>query len=682
MARKSKMTLLWYYRRLKAMGPSEIFWRIRRLAWQIWARLNRKRWDKRYRKVCGTSTGTIDKVNFYGVSRVSPSDVPQKWVDGAIAAAERLLQHRFNYLALGEIALGEEINWNHEYKRGIDTPLLFGPWMDYRDTESYGDFKYFWEVPRLQHLITLAKAHHLTDDAKYAEEVLDQLMQFVDQSPYLLGVSWTMPMEPAIRLVSISWITAFLKEYLRNHAEARSLIEQMVKSHVNYIVKNYAAYSSANNHLVAEAAGVFVASICFGHIKGMSRHRQEAFRILCEQVEHQHHPDGVNKEQAIHYQMFAFDFFLLAGLLGRDNGFDFPRDFWQMLEKSAEFIATMCDHDGHVLHIGDSDDGKAIVLSGPPTTEVEDILATSAVLFQREDFKRKAGRFTEMSFWLTGEKGKRQFDSLNEETADNCDSRRFDQGGYYVLTGGKTSKTKLIFDCGPLGFDSLAAHGHADSLSFILSAYGQPYFIDPGTYTYIASDPFRDYFRSTAAHNTVVVDRQDQSQIAGPFLWSHKAHSYFEEWTSDARQDRVVGWHDGYQRLQDPVIHRRSIEFNKTSEIVKINDVLEAVSSHEIAVYFHLAPRCEIDRVEQARWLITSGSKTIELVIDDKLDCRVFNGSEKPLAGWASSIYDHKAPINTLVCEGAFEGKQSFTTLIRMIGSPHKKHNARNTSLM
>jgi len=679
MAPKSK-TVLWYYRRLKAMGPSEILWRVRRLAWQIWARLNRKRWDNRYRRLCATSAEMVDKVNFYGLSGVSPSDVPQEWTDSAIAAAERLLQHRFNYLALGEIALGDEINWNHEYKRDIDTPLVFGPWMDYRDTESYGDFKYFWEVPRLHHLITLAKAYYLTGDAKYAEEVLDQLGQFVSQTPYLLGVSWTMPMEPAIRLVSISWITAFLKEYLRNHAEARSLIEQMVRSHVYYIVKNYAAYSSANNHLVAEAAGVFIAGICFAHIKGMKTHCDEALRILSEQIEHQHHPDGVNKEQAIHYQMFAFDFFLLAGLLGRDNGFDFPREYWQTLEKSAEFIATMCDDHGHVLHIGDSDDGKAIVLSEPPTTEVENILSTSAVLFQREDFKRKADRFTEMSFWLTGKEGKKQFDGLNEKTAGNFDSRRFDQGGYYVLTGGKKSQTELIFDCGPLGLGSLAAHGHADSLSFILSAYGQPYFIDPGTYTYVADNPFRNYFRSTAAHNTVEVDRQNQSQIAGPFLWNHKARSYLEEWTSDASQGRVVGWHDGYQRLRDPVIHRRSIEFNKMSEIVKINDVLEAVSSHEMAIYFHLAPRCEIDRVEKTRWLITNDNKTVELVIDDKLNCKVFNGSEEPLAGWASSAYDHKVPTNTLVCEGAFEGKQSFTTLIRMIGSPHKEHNGRDTS--
>ena len=55
---------------------------------------------------------------------------------------------------------------------------------------------------------------------------------------------------------------------------------------------------------------------------------------------------------------------------------------------------------------------------------------------------------------------------------------------------------------------------------------------------------------------------------------------------------------------------------DKISEVVKIEDVLESGSSHRIAIHFHLAPQCEIDRLEQTRWLITSKSKTVELVIE------------------------------------------------------------------
>jgi hypothetical protein len=183
------MSIFWYYCRLKAMGLGEIVWRIRRLLWQLSARLLHRRRQLQYQRHYADSQavlGSIDKIAFYGLPDIKPKDVPQDWAESAVAAAEEILLHRYDCLVLGRIELGREINWNREYKRGIDIPLLFGPWMDYRDTESYGDFKYFWELPRLQHLITLAKAYYLTGEEKYAREVAGQIQGFIEQSPYLL----------------------------------------------------------------------------------------------------------------------------------------------------------------------------------------------------------------------------------------------------------------------------------------------------------------------------------------------------------------------------------------------------------------------------------------------------------------------------------------------------------------
>ena len=84
-------------------------------------------------------------------------------------------------------------------------------------------------------------------------------------------------------------------------------------------------------------------------------------------------------------------------------------------------------------------------------------------------------------------------------------------------------------DAGPLGFLSIAAHGHADCLSLLLSVSGKELLVDPGTYCYHTEREWRDYFRSTAAHNTVRVDGVDQSQIAGAFLWAEKAEASVEE---------------------------------------------------------------------------------------------------------------------------------------------------------
>ena len=619
--REATMSILWYYTRLKAMRPAEIFWRIRRLLWQTRARFLHKWRESQYEKDCANPSRipeTIDNIKFYGLSDIRPKDVPQKWVNGTVAAAEKLLGHRYNYLALGEINLGEEINWNREYRRGIDTPLLFGPWMDYRDSKSYGDFKYFWELGRFQHLTTLAKAYYLTSEEKYAREVSNQLATFVVQCPYLLGVHWIMPMEASIRLISLCWITAFLRKYLSSDTRLCGLIETILRSHTDYVANNFSRFSSANNHLVAEATSVFIASTCFPLLPKAADYINSTHEILCHEITRQFYADGVNKEQTTHYHIACYNCFLLAGLLGRANGFDFPSEYGQRLERAANFIYALTTDGDSVAHIGDSDDGKTVVLSETHNSQVRSLLATAAVLFNRSDFKAKTEEFDEMSLWLLGNTGKAKFQSLPEPKTDGKEPSKFDEGGYYILKADTPVRAKLIFDAGPIGLGSIAAHGHADALSFVLYIDGRQFFIDPGTYTFVANDPYRNYFRSTAAHNTVVVDGKDQSEMGGPFLWTRKAESVLEEFLSTKSYDRVVASHNGYSSLPDPVVHRRIIELDKRYATIAIRDCIEANTRHTITLYFHLAPSCDVRSKSPNHLEIINADCVLRLITDQQ----------------------------------------------------------------
>jgi hypothetical protein len=651
------------------MLPGEVCWRIRRLSWQVWARVRRGRWHARYLAHSSERSRVLELLNslrFYGVTDIEPGDVPVCWRDSAVKTAESLLLHRFHYLALGEIELGEAIRWNHEYKRRMDTPLVFGPWMDYRDSKTYGDFKYFWEVPRLQHLILLAKAFYLTDSPKYAEEVLRQLRQFREEAPYLLGVNWTVPMEAGIRLISLCWITMFLRRFLGGHQEGLDCIESMVQANVDYVVHNYARYSSANNHLIGEAAGVFVAATCFGHLRCMRRHRADAYEILCREMQQQHFPDGVNREQSVHYQLFALSFFLLAGLIGKANNMDFPSEYWMTMERSVEFVAALMGPRCHLPHVGDADDGRAVVLSSVSPEDAVTILAVTAVLFQRGVFKEKAGVCDEASFWLLGKGGRDAFDQISTDLPGLGLQHQFPYGGYCILGGETGCNLRVIFDCGPLGFGSIAAHGHADALSVVLNAGEQQVFIDPGTYTYDHKSPFRDYFRSTAAHNTVVVDGRDQSTMAGPFLWSQKATAGLAASEIGESRERAVGWHDGYTRSGDPVLHERSVEVDKESGTVTIVDWLKAQSGHEAAIYFHIAPEWDVEPLGNAHLRLRSGARTLELLMDKSLSCEVLRGCDSPISGWTSPAYDVIVPISTVVGRIAFEGSCTLTTEVKI----------------
>jgi len=662
------MKITWYYYRLKSMRPREVMWRLGKLFWQIKARLLRKLWALKYKKNSADPNqllSMLEEVNFYGLSDIRQQDIPPEWKNGTVAAAEKLLRHRYSYFALGETCLGEEIKWNHEYKRDIDLPLKFGPWMDYRDTDACGDFKYFWELPRLQHLCTLAKAYYITGEEKYAEETIKQIDGFVRQSPYLLGVNWIMPMEAAVRLISLCWITEFLRNYLKKDTQACQMIESLIRNHVDFVAANFSRYSSANNHLVAEVTGVFLASNVFGYLSKMNKYKKRTHSILCREIKRQFYADGVNKEQATHYQIACYNCFLIAGLLGKSNNMDFPVEYWKTLEKGAEFIMMLTNDDLSIPYIGDKDDGRTVVLSEIDDNAAQSLLATAAVLFQRRDFKERAGFFDEMSFWLLGPQGKALFNSIDGHRRLIDKPSRFNHGGYYIISNGDNS-CKLIFDCGSLGFNSIAAHGHADALSFILFAHGREFFTDPGTYTFNTDNPYRNYFRSTGAHNTIVIDGLNQSEMAGPFMWTRKANSFLEGYSSDERYDRVAGWHDGYHHLKDPVTHRRVIELDKRNGLIRINDDIKAKNIHSIVQYFHLTPQCKVKMVAKNHFLITNNECQIELITDERLECSVVIAGNNPICGWYSRRYDEKIPASTVMCHCVSEGNQCFSTRIQL----------------
>jgi uncharacterized heparinase superfamily protein len=188
----------------------------------------------------------------------------------------------------------------------------------------------------------------------------------------------------------------------------------------------------------------------------------------------------------------------------------------------------------------------------------------------------------------------------------------------------------VTFDCGELRFKSIAAHGHADALSFTLRAFGCDVFVDPGTYDYFSYPAWRAYFRSTSAHNTLVVDGLDHSVMLGPFLWGPRAHARCVAWEPRIQGGKVIGEHDGYTRLADPVLHRRTLELDAESRILTIYDDIVARGTHGIAVYFHLAENADMSTERPNRYRIAVAGGTVVLEMDAQLAVEVLRGATSP----------------------------------------------------
>lgn len=599
--------------------------------------------------------------------------LPEAWRQRTLAAADRVGEHRLTIFDLEDHDLGSEIDWNYEHKARKSTPMRFAPDIDYRDRSEAGDCKFVWEPNRHHQFVTSARAYRLTGDERYAATCLDQLVGWVERCPYGTGMNWRSPLELGIRLINWVWTLELIRpsRTFQTRQEDVDRITSAAYRHIWDVARNYSRYSSANNHLIGEAAGVYIGSSYFAGFKTASRWRARARRILIHEIFDQSYPDGGTREQAFGYQLFVMQFFLLAGLTARRDGDDFRPEFWQRLEKMFDFVAAFLEGGSPPL-FGDCDDGYVLDLGGS-LGEPKTLMAIGAVLYKRDDFKALAGEFTEPALWLLGVDGRRTFNELGgSDVGFVPQSRAFQDSGYYLLQSGPTDRNpgvSVTFDCGELGFRAIAAHGHADALSVTLRVGGKDVLVDSGTYDYFTYDHWRDYFRSTKAHNTVVVDDVDQSVALGSFMWGERAEAKCLRWEPSESGGTVEGEHDGYGRLTDPVTHRRSVTLGDDPLQVVVRDELIANAGHDIAMYWHLGEQCSVKSTGPHRYEIDFGSGTVTMEFDTALSVSAKIGSEDPILGWVSRAYHRKEPTTSLVATCRGKGNTTLCTRITIAPS-------------
>ncbi len=576
-----------------------------------------------------------------------------------INEADMICNNRFTIFALKDHYLGDKINFHKDYKNNKAAPdNNYSKLIDYRDASQIGDIKYIWELNRHLFLTKLAVAYRMTGEKKYLDKFNYLITEWINQNPFMIGINWVSALELGIRLINWTFCIHLLKEDLNNYI--RKKLINSVYQHCWYINKNFSLYSSANNHLIGEASGLFIASTTLPRFKESAAWQKQSYRILVREAIQQNHPDGVNKEQAIAYQQFVFEFLLLAALIGKRYQINFPGEYWNTLELMCEYLASLENVAGIIPQIGDDDDGYVIEVGQKKIDAHQSILNTASLLFNREEFARKNKQDDLKSALLMNIakiKPENRVSGLKHPLKDS-----FKDGGYYILShkSGTSGEQKLIFDCGPLGYLSIAAHGHAGALSFYFSAGGFPIFVDPGTYAYHANKKWRTYFRSTKAHNTLCLDRVDQSVISGNFMWSKKANAsvkgfYKGQW--------IMGMHDGYKRFGTKgMIHEREIKYDNIENMWHIRDKLTGNGKHLVEIYFHLDPSCSIDNKNNNKLEIRFPGGVCNFIFEPDLNCEIFNGDSKLPLGWYSPSYDVKYPTSTIVLKKEIDGTSVIKT--------------------
>jgi hypothetical protein len=573
--------------------------------------------------------------------------------------AERICRHEFNLLGTGLINLGKPIDWHIDPVSGYRWPKkLFTEVRKERTIPRGDDLKFPWELSRMQHLPTLGKAFRLTRDNRYAREVVDQVNHWLDDNPCPYGVNWTCAMDVAIRMMNIIWAYLFIRDASLLTDEFRARLVVSLRQHGQFIwfnlefgLREDGSVTNGNHYLTNIVGLLFLGLVC-PELKLAEQWKAVGLKALIEEMDRQVHPDGVNFESSTSYHRLVLELFTAAALLCRTNDVVLPNKFWQRLERMFEFVLYITRPDGKVPVVGDADDGRIVILSNYGSWDRRDfryLLSVGAVLFNREDMKAHAGGFSEDAFWLLGSSGVNAFAALKEDVAD-VGSKAFPDAGFYVMRQGDRY---LLACCGEVGTDGLGNHKHNDLLSFELFAGDKAFIVDPGTYVYTRDANWRNVFRSTKSHNTVVIDGQEQNRFdpSQIFRMSPDAKVIIREWVSTPDLDRLDVEHTGYTRLHQPVRHRRTFCFRKGAGTWEILDILTGPGDHTADWYFHFDSGIALSSPSKGLFRTSCNGTNLEMVMR----------SESPLEfnivdGWVSRQYGSKLPAKILHLSGTFNG--------------------------
>ena len=583
-----------------------------------------------------------------------PALMHERFADSArriVAAADRALAKRFDLLGYPQLSFGDPIDWHLDPVLGRRAPLVHWSLLDPLDAATVGDHKVVWELNRHQWLVGLGQAYRLTGDERYAHALVNTILEWRRANPPGMGINWASSLEAAFRLISWCWALALFRGSPALTETFRAELGQSIAQHARRIERYVSYYFSPNTHLTGEALGLFYTGTLFPFLPGSPRWRQTAMEILIREADRQILPDGVYMEQATCYQRYTAEIYLHFVILASRNGIPVPERVRRSLAALVDALLTLRGPDGSLPRIGDADGGWLLPLEARSPGDAGGVFSLAAAVLGRADHAWASGGPRPEVLWLLGADGAEAFDRLQPAPPTGVASRLLPDGGYAVMrTGWGSEGDQVIFDVGPLGCHISGGHGHADLLSIQASFRGQPYIVDPGTYRYTADQGWRSHYRGTAAHSTVEIDQVGQAEPHGPFGWVRRPRARLLRWTSTHAFDSATAEHRAYERLADPVVHRRTVYFTKPRYCLVVDD-LEGALEHRVSLRFQLAPMSAT--LDPSGWIRAGRDATTGLLIhafaSSPLKTAILEGETDPKQGWVASDYGRHQAAPVLV---------------------------------
>lgn len=478
---KALSKLHWLYHRLRAMPLGEIAGRVRAKAVEAAVPLAKKGWEMfPLGAVCESSLKLPVKESAPAVLR-----------EAVRADAVRIMEGRLLLLGWKEAQVNRPPVWSRDGVHGVAIPMTV---KDYRHLEGGADARCAWEIARWSEMVRLAQDAWLNGELVSLKTAQMWMYDWIEKNPVGQGIHWTSPLEGALRLMNFCWIDALTRACGDEQmiAEQERIAQDFVPMHAWWVWRKKSFGSSANNHLMGELAALVMVTRRWPSLAKRLRDAESIWKMLETEVLRQFAEDGGNKEQGLHYHLFAWEMAWQAGRVV--DGLRGP-----VLERLRDAARFFCDLSMGGWDFGDSDDAQIM----PLTLE-----RAHAELEWRAWMLGEAGGVS-LRFWLG--------DAPRFEASVSRKWLRYSECGQAMW---RDEAWSVRVDGSPLGFGPLAAHGHLDALHASIWLQNLPLVIDPGTGSYYGNAALRAKLAAWEAHNgPVPISGRETPKRAGPFLW-------------------------------------------------------------------------------------------------------------------------------------------------------------------
>ena len=538
--------------------------------------------------------------------------------DGLIALA--------NEICTGQVRLfgGPAVPLN------LENDLPKAHWTDYERGYIHlppeVDIKFLWEPARFNWVFPLGRAYILTRQEAYAQFFWQSFETFSQANPPYDGIHWMSGQEVAIRLLSLIYARSVFEGSHHTTPQRKEFLQKTLAAHALRIPPTLVyARSQNNNHLISEAAVLYSAGIFLPDHPKAKQWLSLGWHWVNRALQTQIAKDGTYTQHSTNYHRLVLQLAIWLELLKNlPGGQTFPQATRQRLASATLWLEEQIQpQTGCVPNLGANDGANLMPLTPAPHSDFRPVVQVAAGL------------------WVTPSPSTPGLPVKSGPPA-------------YLLN----SENDLRVFLRAVHFSSRPSH--ADQLHLDIWWQGINLARDAGTYQYNAPPPWDNSLATTAVHNTVMVDHQDQMTRAGKFLWLDWAQAWriALEKDQDGKRSSLAARQNGYRHLG--VIHQRTVTFTGAEEILVTDELIPSRPSaygREITARLHwLLPDFPWSFSGETL-LLTSPLGEISLSIRGVQAICLARAGEilsgtgeiQPATGWYSPTYGQKEPALAVI---------------------------------